>query len=220
MPAIQRRICRALLLSMMLLMVLLLTIGGSGRIILRRRGDLLVLVLRAGRRAEGNLGRGCLLLMMLMLSRGRDGQRSRGRSVGGLRRTWASAASGARPTTSPLLAGTRSVSGFIFSFILIFLGNGGCTADGQPTGDVVRTWAWHAHRPRSTTDGRSDRHGRGEGAMRGIEACLNEIFAFRLGDQGLELGGSEGVDETCLRHNKQQDLGAGERRQLVSLWGK
>jgi hypothetical protein len=54
--------------------------------------------------------------------------------------------------------------------------------------------------------------------MRGIEACLNEIFAFRLGDQGLELGGSEGVDETCLRHNKQQDLGAGERRQLVSLF--
>jgi len=53
--------------------------------------------------------------------------------------------------------------------------------------------------------------------MRGVEACLNEIFAFGLRDEGLELGGSEGVDETRLRNNKQQDLGAGERRKLVSL---
>jgi len=70
-PAIQRRIRRALLLSVMLLMMLLLSIGGSGRIVLRRGGDLLVLVLWARGGTEGDLGRSCLL-MVLVLSRGRD----------------------------------------------------------------------------------------------------------------------------------------------------
>lgn len=34
--------------------------------------------------------------------------------------------------------------------------------------------------------------------MRGIEAGLDEVLALGLGDEGLELGGGEGVDETCL----------------------
>jgi hypothetical protein len=142
---IQRRIRWALLLAVMLLMMLLLPIGRRGRIILGRRRDLLVLVLRAGGRAEGDLGRGCLRLMMLVLSWGRDGERSGGRSVGGLWRAWASAASRARSTTSPLLAGARSVSGFVLDLLFILLGSGGGAANGQPTRDVVCTRAWHAH---------------------------------------------------------------------------
>jgi len=119
-----------LLLAVMLLVMLLLPIGRSGRIILGRGRDLLVLVLRTGRRAEGDLGRGCLLLMMLVLSWGRDGQRSGGSSVGRLWRARPSAASGARSTAPPLLAGARSVSGFVFTLLFVLFGSCGCAADG------------------------------------------------------------------------------------------
>ena len=48
---------------------------------------------------------------------------------------------------------------------------------------------------------------------------LNQVLALRLGDQGLELGRREGVDESRLRHDKKENLGAGEDRKLVSLRG-
>jgi len=46
--------------------------------------------------------------------------------------------------------------------------------------------------------------------VRGIQAGLNEILAFRLGDERLELGGGESIDETSLGHDEKEDLSAGE----------
>lgn len=83
--AVHPGIRRALLLSMMLLMVLLLLpVGSSGRVVLGRWWDLLMLVLRACRRTEGNLRRCDLLVVLLVLCRCGDGQRSGGHSVGRL----------------------------------------------------------------------------------------------------------------------------------------
>ena len=53
--------------------------------------------------------------------------------------------------------------------------------------------------------------------MRRVEACLNEVLAFGLGDERLELRGSKGVYEPGLGHDEQEDLGAGEGRELVRL---
>ena len=53
--------------------------------------------------------------------------------------------------------------------------------------------------------------------MRGIETSLDEILAFRLGDEGLELRRSEGVHEAGLGHDEQEDLRAGESGELVGL---
>ena len=49
------------------------------------------------------------------------------------------------------------------------------------------------------------------------ETCLDEVLALMLGDEGLELGRGEGVDDTSLGHDEQQDLCAGEGRELVGL---
>lgn len=49
------------------------------------------------------------------------------------------------------------------------------------------------------------------------ETCLDEVLALRLGDQGLELGGGEGVDEAGLGHDEKQDLCASEGGELVGL---
>jgi hypothetical protein len=53
--------------------------------------------------------------------------------------------------------------------------------------------------------------------VRCIETCLNEIFAFGLGDKRLEFGGCECVDKTSLGDDEQEDLGASESGELVSL---
>jgi len=155
-----------------------------------------VLVLRARGGAQSDLGRGCLLLMMRMLSRRRDGQWGWGCSVRRLWGAWASATSGARSATPPLLAGTGSVSGFIFAVVLVLFGRGGSAADGQPAWDIVGTRPRHAHRPRRAADGCADRHGRGQGAVRGVKACLDQVLPFGLGDEGLELCCGEGIDQT------------------------
>ena len=55
--------------------------------------------------------------------------------------------------------------------------------------------------------------------MRGVEAGLDEVLALGLGDERLELGGGEGVDEAGLGDDEEEDLGAGERRELVGLRG-
>jgi hypothetical protein len=56
-------------------------------------------------------------------------------------------------------------------------------------------------------------------AMRSIEAGLDEVLAFRLGDERLELGGGEGVDQTSLGDDEEEDLCAGECAELVCLIG-
>ena len=48
-------------------------------------------------------------------------------------------------------------------------------------------------------------------------AYLDEILSFGLGDEWLEFGSGEGVDETCFRDDQQQDLGAGENREFIGL---
>lgn len=50
-----------------------------------------------------------------------------------------------------------------------------------------------------------------------MTAYLDEVLAFGLGDEWLELGGGEGVDEASLGDDQQQHLGAGEDGQLVGL---
>lgn len=55
--------------------------------------------------------------------------------------------------------------------------------------------------------------------MWGVEACLDKILAFGLGDEGLELCGCESVDETCFGDDEEEDLGACEGRELVCLMG-
>ena len=50
-----------------------------------------------------------------------------------------------------------------------------------------------------------------------VETCLDEILALGLGDEGLELGSGEGIDETGLGDDKEEDLGASEGREFVRL---
>lgn len=57
----------------------------------------------------------------------------------------------------------------------------------------------------------------GREPVRAVCAYLDEVLALSLGDQGLELGGGEGVDQTGLRDDEQEDLRAGEDRQFVCL---
>jgi hypothetical protein len=54
--------------------------------------------------------------------------------------------------------------------------------------------------------------------MRGVETSLDEIFAFWLGDEGLELCGGESINETCLRDDEQQDLGTSQGGEFISLF--
>ncbi len=46
---------------------------------------------------------------------------------------------------------------------------------------------------------------------------LDQVLALGLGDQGLQLGRCEGVDEARLGHDQQQHLCAGQDGQLVGL---
>jgi len=50
-----------------------------------------------------------------------------------------------------------------------------------------------------------------------VETCLDQVLALGFGHQGLELGGGEGVDETSLRHDEQEDLSTSEDGQFVGL---
>lgn len=50
-----------------------------------------------------------------------------------------------------------------------------------------------------------------------VPTHLNQILALWLGDERLELRSGEGVDEARLRHDKKQDLGAGEDGELIGL---
>ena len=46
---------------------------------------------------------------------------------------------------------------------------------------------------------------------------LDEVLAFSLGHERLELGGGKGVDETSFGDDKEKHLCAGENRQFVGL---
>lgn len=46
---------------------------------------------------------------------------------------------------------------------------------------------------------------------------LDEVLALGLGDERLQLGRGEGVDQTRLGHDEKQDLGAGQDGELISL---
>lgn len=48
-------------------------------------------------------------------------------------------------------------------------------------------------------------------------AYLDEVLALGLGDEWLQLGGREGVDKACLRHDQKQHLCTREHRQFVGL---
>ena len=49
---------------------------------------------------------------------------------------------------------------------------------------------------------------------------LNEILAFGLGDQRLKLWSREGVNQTGLRDDEQENLSASQDRELIGLWMK
>ena len=53
--------------------------------------------------------------------------------------------------------------------------------------------------------------------MRRIKARLNKIFTLGLGDQRLQLSGSECVHQACLRYDQEKDLGTSKSRKLVGL---
>ncbi len=46
---------------------------------------------------------------------------------------------------------------------------------------------------------------------------LDKILSFSLGDKRLKLRCCKGIDQTGLGDNEEEDLGAGEDRQLVCL---
>ena len=50
-------------------------------------------------------------------------------------------------------------------------------------------------------------------------AYLDQVLALGLGYQRLQLGSSEGVYQTGLRHDEKEHLGAGEDGELVGLQG-
>lgn len=50
-----------------------------------------------------------------------------------------------------------------------------------------------------------------------LAAYLNQILALGLGDERLELGCCEGVNQTSLGNDEEKDLGASQDRQFVRL---
>ena len=52
-----------------------------------------------------------------------------------------------------------------------------------------------------------------------VETCLDEVLAFWLRDEWLQLRGGEGVDEAGLGHDKEEYLCAGEGGKLICLRG-
>lgn len=56
----------------------------------------------------------------------------------------------------------------------------------------------NAHSSRCATERGTDRHIGWQGAMGGVEACLDEIFALWLCDERLKLCSSKGVYEARL----------------------
>ena len=53
--------------------------------------------------------------------------------------------------------------------------------------------------------------------MRRVEACLDEILAFRLRDERLQFGRGEGVDQASFRDDEKEDLRSCESGKFVCL---
>lgn len=49
------------------------------------------------------------------------------------------------------------------------------------------------------------------------KAYLDQVLALSLGDERLQLGGGEGIDQAGLGDDQEKHLGASENRQLVGL---
>ena len=190
--------------------------------ILRRRGNLRVLLLWARGRAECDLGgRGCLRRRLVLRCRG-DGEGGRDGAVGCLRgagsATGCGSATGSGRSPTAFVACRSGTAVVVWLVVAVFFG-GALATDGW-TGDGETAWqvrggacARHRHARHGCADG----HGGGHVSGGGIETGLDEIFALGLGDEGLELGGGEGVDEAGLGHDEQEDLGAGEGGEFVCL---
>jgi hypothetical protein len=56
-----------------------------------------------------------------------------------------------------------------------------------------------------------------DGSFHDVIANLDQVLALGLGHQRLQLGRGEGVYQTRLGHDEQQDLGACQDRQLIGL---
>lgn len=104
------------------------------------------------------------------------------------------------------------VVGMVIIVVVFFDGGArGTAADGEPARNIWgRGRARHAQWAGTATDGRTNGHGGGDGAMRGIETGLDEIFALGLCDKRLEFCGGKGVDKAGLGDHKEEDLGSGE----------
>lgn len=72
--------------------------------------------------------------------------------------------------------------------------------------------SWNAHGTRCTADRRANGHARRQSAMWSIETSLDEILTLWLGNQGLKLGGGEGVHQTSLGYDEKEDLSTCECR--------
>lgn len=64
--------------------------------------------------------------------------------------------------------------------------------------DLLRGRSLLVRRRGGAPDGRANGHMGGEAALGRVEASLDEVLAFGLGDEWLELGGGEGVHEAGL----------------------
>lgn len=51
-----------------------------------------------------------------------------------------------------------------------------------------------------------------------IETCLDEVLALRLGDERLQFGGCESIDQACFRDDEKEDLGSGQGGKFVGLF--
>lgn len=189
--------------------------------VLRRRGDLRVLLLRARGRAERDLGRRGCLRRGLVLRRGGDGERGRDGAVGCLWGARSAAgcgsATGSGGSPTAFVACRRGTPVVVWLVVAVFFGRPlGWSGDGESAWKIRGgACARHGHARHGCAYG----HGGGHVSWRGVQACLDEVFALGLGDEGLQLGGGEGVDEAGLGDDEQEHLGAGEGGEFVCLWG-
>ena len=113
--------------------------------------------------------------------------------------------------------GCSGIIAVVVVIVRVFHG-GWAARNGEAARDVgVGRGAGNRHGAGGAAERRTDGHRGGKGTVGGIETGLDEILAFWLGHEGLQLGGGESVDEAGLGDDEQQDLCAGESGQLVGL---
>lgn len=112
-------------------------------------------------------------------------------------------------------------SGVVVVIVVLILRRVSRLVSNRETSGQIVSWRGaprDAHWTRGAPNRRADGHARWQGPMGRVEACLNEVLALGLGDEGLELGGGEGVYKACLRDDEEQNLCTSEGRQLVCLF--